>query len=774
MDDSAPLMHVDWIRWFENLRTQLAQPIEINAGQITGGKPLTRVNDTNVTLTLGGTPVTALLKAVTLTLGWTGVLAATRGGTGFGSYAVGDLLYADTTASLAKLADVSAGSYLRSGGVSTAPLWSTVKIPNTATAGDLWYASASNTIIARAIGSANDVLTVSGGLPVWAAPAAAATVTITDDTTTNATMFPTWVTAASGNLPIKVSSTRLSFNPSTSVLQLQNTVTPNIRINLDTGTTSTGTLSFYEGVTEKAGVQYRGSTGSPSAARTDLTFFGGRIAYSVSRTLMDADTSVTSSRSLAIGKAANTLTGIELIANSTTWFIDHRGSNDATNNRLMFGTESTNNLLVVLRTGLVGIGTGSPANLLSLGLAGTTRGEMNFAGNTSGVLVLRGPSTASGTLTLPAGTTDFSATGGTGQVVQQSSAGGAFTVGAVNATTITDDTTTNATMYPVWVTAASGNLPLKVSSTKLSFNPSTGLLTTTAATILGTLTVSGPVFTSVVAQNDAASARLYQTFFRFNKNDGTQTFTFGNDLANSGTARFQIADGTAANVFLSIGTSGLTGVGVITATAILHLKAGTATANTAPLKFNSGTLLGTAEAGAVEFLTDAFYGTITTGAARKTFAFLEAPALTTWSSSGKLTNYNSVNTAGWGIPAIYASGRSVAQVAAVASVAAYTVGAADGSFRIDANVLVTTSTTHNFTVTCAYTDESNTGRTLTLTFSSLAGVFLTAITNVTGAGPYEGVILRIRCKASTAITIATVGTFTTVTYNVEATIEQVA
>ena len=54
--------------------------------------------------------------------------------------------------------------------------------------------------------------------------------------------------------------------------------------------------------------------------------------------------------------------------------------------------------------------------------------------------------------------------------------------------TITDDTTTNATMYPTWVTAATGNLPIKVSSTKLSFNPSTGALTTTRLVLAGTIT----------------------------------------------------------------------------------------------------------------------------------------------------------------------------------------------------------------------------------------------------------------------------------------------
>lgn len=54
----------------------------ISAGDLGGGEALTRTNDTNVTLTLGGTPSTALLKASSLTLGWTGQLSPSRGGTG--------------------------------------------------------------------------------------------------------------------------------------------------------------------------------------------------------------------------------------------------------------------------------------------------------------------------------------------------------------------------------------------------------------------------------------------------------------------------------------------------------------------------------------------------------------------------------------------------------------------------------------------------------------------------------------------------------------------
>ena len=84
--------------------------------------------------------------------------------------------------------------------------------------------------------------------------------------------------------------------------------------------------------------------------------------------------------------------------------------------------------------------------------------------------------------------------------------------------------------------------------------------------------------------------------------------------------------GGVKTVFLQ---NGNVGIGTVAPTALLHFKAGTATASTAPLKFTSGTLLTAPEAGAVEFLTDAYYGTITTGAARKTFAFLESPSFTT-------------------------------------------------------------------------------------------------------------------------------------------------
>lgn len=53
------------------------------------------------------------------------------------------------------------------------------------------------------------------------------------------------------------------------------------------------------------------------------------------------------------------------------------------------------------------------------------------------------------------------------------------------------------------------------------------------------------------------------------------------------------------------------------------VRAGTATAGTAPLKFASGTLLSSPEAGAVEFNSDSFYFTITTGTVRKKVAIYD-------------------------------------------------------------------------------------------------------------------------------------------------------
>jgi hypothetical protein len=115
----------------------------------------------------------------------TGTLPATNGGTGFASYAVGDLLYASTTTALAKLADIATGNALITGGVATAPAWGKIgltthvsgvlPVPNGGTniasyaVGDLLYASASTTLSKLADVATGNAL-LSGGVttaPLW-------------------------------------------------------------------------------------------------------------------------------------------------------------------------------------------------------------------------------------------------------------------------------------------------------------------------------------------------------------------------------------------------------------------------------------------------------------------------------------------------------------------------------------------------------------------------------------------------------------------------------
>lgn len=82
----------------------------IPVGDISSGAALTKTDDTNVTLTLGGTPASALLAATSLTLGWSGQLSVSRGGTGQSSYTDGQLLIGNSTGNTLTKATLTAGT----------------------------------------------------------------------------------------------------------------------------------------------------------------------------------------------------------------------------------------------------------------------------------------------------------------------------------------------------------------------------------------------------------------------------------------------------------------------------------------------------------------------------------------------------------------------------------------------------------------------------------------------------------------------------------------
>ena len=117
------------------------------------GSALTKTDDTNVTLTLGGAPTTALVNAASLTLGWTGQLAVGRGGTGLSAGTSGGIPYFLSTSAMASSALLTQYGVVYGGGVGASP-------------------------VATAAGTTGQVLTATtGGAPTWAAPATSGTVT---------------------------------------------------------------------------------------------------------------------------------------------------------------------------------------------------------------------------------------------------------------------------------------------------------------------------------------------------------------------------------------------------------------------------------------------------------------------------------------------------------------------------------------------------------------------------------------------------------------------
>ena len=127
-------------------------------------------------------------------IGWKTV-PATAGGTGQTSYAVGDILYANTTTTLAKLADVATGNALISGGVGVAPSYGkiglTTHISGTLAVGNggtgqssnltqygIVYGSTTTAMATTAAGTSTQVLHGNAsGAPTWSAVSMSADVT---------------------------------------------------------------------------------------------------------------------------------------------------------------------------------------------------------------------------------------------------------------------------------------------------------------------------------------------------------------------------------------------------------------------------------------------------------------------------------------------------------------------------------------------------------------------------------------------------------------------
>jgi len=188
-------------------------PVTISSGGVIAvtSSALTSNNDTNVTITLGGTPASALLQPASITMGWTGTLSIARGGTGAGTQTTafnalaptptraGDVTYWNGT-NYVNLAGNNSGTQVLSENASGVPAWTTtgaVPVIHQATATFTTSASSTTSTVysyqctaggGGSGGSAVGAFASGGGgagetrFGIFSGVAASATVTITTGT----------------------------------------------------------------------------------------------------------------------------------------------------------------------------------------------------------------------------------------------------------------------------------------------------------------------------------------------------------------------------------------------------------------------------------------------------------------------------------------------------------------------------------------------------------------------------------------------------------------
>jgi len=139
---------------------------------------------------------------------------------------------------------------------------------------------------------------------------------------------------------------------------------------------------------------------------------------------------------------------------------------------------------------------------------------------------------------------------------------------------------------------------------------------TATATFAVTVSAGDVVKFQNLAVDGYSTIRLYDS-----TGAGKAAFGYGNASAASFTSQVYI-NASAVPLLFSISgsekmrieaTAGRVGIGVTAPTAILHLKAGTAAANTEPLKIPSGVVLSVTEPGAVEADNNHLYWTNSSG-----------------------------------------------------------------------------------------------------------------------------------------------------------------
>lgn len=156
-------------------------PLSLNAttGALTiTGSALTKTDDTNVTVTLGGTPASALLAGTSLTMGWTGTLSMARGGNGAALTAANGAIPYSTASSMALLAATATGRLPLLSGANAAPVWGAYTLPATVTSGGV-ACFTSATVQGSSVALTANAIMLGGGAGACPSPMASLGTTTT-------------------------------------------------------------------------------------------------------------------------------------------------------------------------------------------------------------------------------------------------------------------------------------------------------------------------------------------------------------------------------------------------------------------------------------------------------------------------------------------------------------------------------------------------------------------------------------------------------------------